>query len=162
VLARSTLLFATLASTSACALGETAAPTGVVPSYLAIVVALADDDIASVRADADELGRIAATMSASPGMAKVASGAKALGGADIEATRTAFKSVSDGMIEYMRADASTQAGNTIVFCPMAFADTGALWVQAHGKIANPYFGASMMRCGNKLAWDAALPATAAL
>jgi hypothetical protein len=49
-----------------------------------------------------------------------------------------------------------------VFCPMAFEDKGALWVQAEGKIANPYFGASMLRCGNKLAWDAELPATAAL
>jgi Cu(I)/Ag(I) efflux system membrane fusion protein len=30
---------------------------------------------------------------------------------------------------------------------MAFDDTGASWLQAAGDIANPYFGAMMLRCG---------------
>lgn len=131
------------------------------PSYVAISAALAVDQIEPVAAHASELGRLADAIKDKPGMGKVVAGTRQLAGTDIAAVRTAFKSVSDGMIEYMRADAATQAGSVMVFCPMAFADQGALWVQAEGKIANPYFGASMLRCGNKLAWDAELPKTAA-
>ena len=34
-----------------------------------------------------------------------------------------------------------------LFCPMAFGNTGATWLQSDPKISNPYFGASMLRCG---------------
>lgn len=159
---RRTLLVALLSV--ACSAGGSAAPpaTGLIPSYLAIATALAADDLTPVAAQAQELERFAATLAKEPGIAKVAGAAKGLTGTDIAATRVAFKTVSDGVVEYMRATPASQAGNVVVFCPMAFEDKGALWVQAEGKIANPYFGASMLRCGNKLAWDAELPATAAL
>lgn len=137
------------------------APTGVVPHYVAISAALAADS-AEIGTDAAELARLAGTMASEPGMPAVATAAAQLGQGDIEAQRIAFKRVSDGMIEYMRAKPDTQTGNVIVFCPMAFEDKGALWVQAAGKIANPYFGAKMLRCGDKLAWDAELPETAKL
>lgn len=159
---RRTLLVALLSV--ACSAGGSAAPpaTGLVPSYLAIATALAADDLGPVAAQAQELERFAGTLSKEPGIAKIAGATKGLTGTDIAATRVAFKTVSDGVLEYMRATPASQAGNVIVFCPMAFEDKGALWVQAEGKIANPYFGASMLRCGNKLAWDAELPTTAAL
>lgn len=137
------------------------APTGVVPHYVAISAALAADS-AEIGTDAAELAKLAATMTAEPGLGAVATAAKELGTTDIAATRRAFKRVSDGMVEYMRSKPELQRGNVIVFCPMAFEDKGALWVQAEGKIANPYFGASMLRCGDKLAWDAELPPTAKL
>ncbi|MAG94464.1 MAG: hypothetical protein CMJ48_12040 [Planctomycetaceae bacterium] len=34
------------------------------------------------------------------------------------------------------------------FCPMAFNNQGAAWLQADRKLANPYFGAEMLRCGS--------------
>ena len=34
-----------------------------------------------------------------------------------------------------------------IFCPMAFDDRGAAWWQRPGSVANPYFGADMLRCG---------------
>jgi Cu(I)/Ag(I) efflux system membrane fusion protein len=34
------------------------------------------------------------------------------------------------------------------FCPMAFDNQGAAWLQADKKITNPYFGAKMLRCGS--------------
>jgi Protein of unknown function (DUF3347) len=160
---RSTLLAAALCiACNAGAASSTAPAAGIVPSYLAIATALAADELGPVAEQAAELERLAGTMSNKPGMDKVTSAAKRLSGSDIAATRAAFKTVSDGVLDYMRATPTTQAGNVVVFCPMAFEDMGALWVQAEGKIANPYFGASMLRCGNKLAWDATLPATAAL
>lgn len=163
MIARSALLFGALALGCSAGAAPAAAPvTGVVPSYVAISTALAADQIEPVAALSGELQRHADALAGKPGMAKVVASLPGLAGKDIAAVRSAFKPLSDGMIEYMRAETSTQAGHVIVFCPMAFEDKGALWVQAEGKIANPYFGASMLRCGNKLAWDAELPATAAL
>ncbi|MDH3716651.1 MAG: efflux RND transporter periplasmic adaptor subunit [Planctomycetota bacterium] len=33
------------------------------------------------------------------------------------------------------------------YCPMAFDNKGAYWLQADQTVANPYFGAEMLRCG---------------
>lgn len=35
------------------------------------------------------------------------------------------------------------------YCPMAFDNRGAAWVQADDEIRNPYFGAAMLRCGER-------------
>ncbi len=35
----------------------------------------------------------------------------------------------------------------LAYCPMAFNDKGAYWLQTDKQISNPYFGASMLRCG---------------
>ncbi len=35
----------------------------------------------------------------------------------------------------------------LAFCPMAFDDRGALWLQQAEQIENPYFGSEMFRCG---------------
>ncbi len=35
----------------------------------------------------------------------------------------------------------------LAYCPMAFNDKGAYWLQIEEPISNPYFGASMLRCG---------------
>ena len=34
-----------------------------------------------------------------------------------------------------------------VFCPMAFDNKGAEWLQTTADVANPYFGDEMLRCG---------------
>lgn len=34
-----------------------------------------------------------------------------------------------------------------VTCPMAFNDRGAMWLQMHDQVENPYFGAAMFQCG---------------
>jgi Cu(I)/Ag(I) efflux system membrane fusion protein len=42
------------------------------------------------------------------------------------------------------------AGSVRLFhCPMAFENTGADWLQSDEATANPYFGASMFRCGSQ-------------
>jgi Cu(I)/Ag(I) efflux system membrane fusion protein len=35
----------------------------------------------------------------------------------------------------------------LAFCPMAFGNEGAYWLQEEERIRNPYFGASMLTCG---------------
>ena len=67
---------------------------------------------------------------------------------DIEALRVAFEPVSEAMLSIVRATGhATDSHLAEAYCPMAFNDAGASWLQAQGEIANPYFGASMLRCG---------------
>ncbi len=37
-----------------------------------------------------------------------------------------------------------------LYCPMAYDDQGATWLQDHDTVDNAYFGASMLRCGEVL------------
>ncbi len=143
-------------------LGSTPAGEGsLVRPYLDMAALLAEDRAEALPALAQELAAAAKAEGAKPGLDKVLAGSEKIG-SELEPSRRAFKTISDGMIEYMHAVPSTQTGNIIVHCPMAFGDQGAQWVQRDGKVANPYFGASMLRCGDKLAWNATLPETAKL
>ncbi len=65
---------------------------------------------------------------------------------DIEAQRTAFETLSINLYEVSKDGG---AGMTVYkqFCPMAFDDKGAFWLSSEKKVMNPYFGASMLRCG---------------
>jgi Cu(I)/Ag(I) efflux system membrane fusion protein len=154
------LLVGALASCSRSDAAVASEPAAIRP-YLDLAAKLADDRGDDVPALAQQLAAAARAEGDKPGLAKVIA-ATATMTTELEPTRKAFKGLSDGMIEYMRAVPSTQAGTFIVHCPMAFGDQGALWVQRDGKVANPYFGAAMLRCGNKVAWDAELPKTASL
>lgn len=67
---------------------------------------------------------------------------------DIELDRAVFRTLSEHLlaIEQDSGNPLRQA-LSVVHCPMAFDDEGADWLQAQGKVTNPYFGASMLRCG---------------
>ncbi len=60
---------------------------------------------------------------------------------DLAACREAFKRLSQPMA--MWATLSKPAGVNVVFCSMA----PGSWLQQEKTIANPYYGASMLRCG---------------
>jgi len=67
---------------------------------------------------------------------------------DMETLRKGFESLSIGM-----AGAVERLGVEIkgpvfeLFCPMAFNNKGAPWLQQDKEIRNPYFGAAMFTCG---------------
>ena len=65
---------------------------------------------------------------------------------DIEAQREAFEALSISMYDLSKEGG---AGMTIYkqYCPMAFDDKGAFWLSSEKQVLNPYFGASMLRCG---------------
>ncbi len=68
--------------------------------------------------------------------------------ADIDQLRKQFEPLSTTMLGLV--DVFGHAQETPLakaFCPMAFGNRGAEWLQADGKIANPYFGHKMLRCG---------------
>ncbi|MDF1546736.1 MAG: efflux RND transporter periplasmic adaptor subunit [Bacteroidales bacterium] len=66
---------------------------------------------------------------------------------DIEQLRKAFQSVSVMMIEM--TNTFTPLGKTIYVqhCPMADNNKGADWLSLEKEIRNPYFGSSMLTCG---------------
>ena len=67
---------------------------------------------------------------------------------DIEKIRKRFEAIAGVMLEV--ADQFGHPGNETyhqAFCPMAFHNQGAPWLQIGQQIANPYFGHAMPHCG---------------
>ena len=70
-----------------------------------------------------------------------------LSGADtIEAQREAFYSLSQQLEMTVETFPLPQTVY-LAYCPMAFDNAGATWLQASDEIANPYFGEAMPECG---------------
>ena len=68
--------------------------------------------------------------------------------ADIVAARKAFETLSDELIAVVAQFGVPESRQLYRFhCPMAFDSKGADWLQADKEIRNPYFGASMLKCG---------------
>ena len=131
----------------------------VVASYLAVQVALADDDLARAKEAAGMLADAAqrikleqphAAHAVWSGIAGELRGhARHVAMADnLADARQGFEPLSEAVIQLL-----TRFGNPLddplrlAFCPMAFGNRGALWVQQSVEITNAYFGASMLTCG---------------
>jgi membrane fusion protein, copper/silver efflux system len=62
--------------------------------------------------------------------------------------RVAFEESSNAAISLARTFGQPgEAALHEAFCPMAFDDAGASWLQSGEKINNPYFGSEMLGCG---------------
>lgn len=121
--------------------------------YLAVAEVLAADSV-------DHLDRLAAQIveaseprATAAGVDEMLAGAGRLPSPDIANARVAFRKISRGYIRYLIAHPNEREGLEVIHCPMAFGGEGANWVQAEGKIANPYEGAMMLRCGHRVAWS---------
>ncbi len=62
----------------------------------------------------------------------------------IDELRTSFKSLSEVYLK--NADKNDLKNLTTATCPMA----GAKWIQKNGSLRNPYYGKSMLECGEKI------------
>jgi len=103
------------------------------PKYFAAHEALAADDFAKAKTALADLTK------ESQGEVKARAQAAA-DAADIRAMRKAFKPLSEAVIKM-----ALPAGHVVAFCPMF--EGGSSWVQKGDKVANPYFGKSMLTCG---------------
>jgi hypothetical protein len=63
---------------------------------------------------------------------------------DFEELRESFKTLSSVVIANRKKE--DMSGLIVAECPMA----KAKWIQKEGKISNPYYGKSMLECGQKL------------
>ncbi|KAA5539787.1 DUF3347 domain-containing protein [Roseiconus nitratireducens] len=71
--------------------------------------------------------------------------------ADIDAMRSAFALLSESMISIERTfGSSAQQKLYLLHCPMAFDGRGASWLQTDDAVRNPYYGASMLKCADKV------------
>lgn len=67
---------------------------------------------------------------------------------EVQKIRKRFEPISNAMLKI--ADRFGHVGKEKyyrAFCPMAFENQGAAWLQMDKEIANPYFGHQMFRCG---------------
>lgn len=111
--------------------------------YVTIQTAFAADTLKGVP---EAAGALADVAESNAGMlpATLAAQAEAVAKAqDIKAARVAFKLLSATLITAASAAKEKTGHYYEAFCPMA----GAAWIQADKKIANPYYGASMLTCG---------------
>ncbi len=130
-------------------------------AYLRMQTALADDDFDAAQAaiaplvaalDAMDDGSMEGpARDAWNGLARRISSALEVlqAAADIDAFRIAFEPLSMRLIDLAR-QFGLPPGLALhrAHCPMAFDDRGADWIQIDAVIANPYFGAQMLRCGS--------------
>ena len=66
---------------------------------------------------------------------------------NIKELRVSFEPISNVMIAMTKAFNPLTESAYVQFCPMANSDKGANWLSKENKVVNPYFGASMIKCG---------------
>ncbi|WMJ74636.1 efflux RND transporter periplasmic adaptor subunit [Cytophagaceae bacterium ABcell3] len=68
-------------------------------------------------------------------------------GGDIDEQRVHFSGLSDALIKVLKAFKYNEQVIYVAQCPMAIEDQGASWLSEFKEIKNPYFGESMLMCG---------------
>lgn len=113
--------------------------------YIHLTTALVNGDLAEakVAANAIELG--AKLLSNGTAMATLA--AKIGAAKDIDFQRTVYAELSNDFISRVKATGLTSGEVYVEYCPMALNDKGASWLSNQKDIKNPYFGESMLTCG---------------
>lgn len=74
------------------------------------------------------------------------SGEKIANSNDINEQRNQFISISNAMINSVKAFGVNNVSYE-QYCPMADDNNGAYWLSESNKVLNPYFGSSMLNCG---------------
>lgn len=134
--------------------------TPIYDQYFAVQRALAADDFAAAKSASAKLAEAAKSFrhddqpqqiqsACAMPIAGVAAAADEIRIATaIAAARQTFEKLSDAVIvlEQQLGHAGKQTFR-LAFCPMAFNNKGADWLQTAEEIANPYFGAEMPTCG---------------
>ncbi|MDY0225510.1 MAG: efflux RND transporter periplasmic adaptor subunit [Desulfomicrobium apsheronum] len=127
-------------------------------AYVPVQEALAGDDANTAHAalvlfrqalgQADESARVEGSEAWSGHSAAIASGLGEMEQAvDMEGLRAGFYPLSVAMSRMVETYGAGQGPVYELYCPMAFGDQGATWLQGDPRVNNPYFGASMLRCG---------------
>ena len=117
---------------------------GAVSDYMTLKDALVQTDASAAKSAASTLVQSATSENWDEDL--IAAAEAIASSDDVEAQRTAFKTVTDGLIEALKANDSND-GVYVQYCPMAFNNTGASWLSTSDQIRNPYFGDKMLKCG---------------
>ncbi|MFO7725163.1 MAG: DUF3347 domain-containing protein [Oceanipulchritudo sp.] len=120
-----------------------------VPPYLEVQSSLADDNPAAARGEVEAFLSALDAAPQAESLDQLRDAAESLASSEDEkAARAAFLDISKGMIELVRTTGTSgEASLYVAHCPMAFSGEGASWLQGDTNVLNPYYGASMLRCG---------------
>lgn len=130
--------------------------TAVVESYFLVKNNLVKDQLptATIQLLAQALAKVSAdgTGKDNAKWEKIKSGlseatTKIKGSKDLASARTHFSSLSTQVIQLTETYKLTKAVVYQDYCPMAFNNKGGYWLSETEDIQNPYFGASMLTCG---------------
>jgi hypothetical protein len=115
----------------------------IVASYITIQQQLAADKVADIKAPARAIAAQAATMG--QGGTELAKAASSLEAAtDLKTARDAFGSLTEAVMAVGKAEGWKDVeGVKLAFCPMV----DKSWLQREAQIRNPYYGSSMLTCG---------------
>jgi len=131
--------------------------------YLAISQALASDDAQAATNAVTGIHQAVGTINAQSLTGKAAQRwqselnslsaitARLSKASDLKTLRSAFALLSDELLTLQRVFGV--AGSDKLYelhCPMAFEGRGASWIQANDAVRNPYYGASMLKCADKV------------
>jgi Cu(I)/Ag(I) efflux system membrane fusion protein len=129
-------------------------------TYFDVQMALAADDLKRAKDVARELrarlGKVDMTLFSPTGHTvwmrlerRLSDEASRIAGAvDMTSARDAFYSLAGTVIELETSFGHADSRDHFIsFCPMARNNKGASWLQDDDTIFNPFFGASMLRCG---------------
>ncbi len=119
-------------------------------AYLAVSKSLADDKPEEAIEKTPALISAAASLPDGPDKDKLTQAVSTFQQAKgVKAMRTAFKPVSDSLIQLIRQHGIDHIGNVyVIHCPMALKGKGADWLSHDPKVRNPYFGDTMYDCGS--------------
>ena len=119
-------------------------PMSIVDPYLKIQMALADDSVDGVRSNAGAIATAATALGAPA--AKIDTAAVQLASAgDLDDARNKFGVLSEAIDNYMKGlQLKAPEGVRAAYCPMAHKP----WLQKGETISNPYYGKSMLTCGD--------------
>jgi len=123
----------------------------ILKDYTTIQTALANDTTEGVDQAAEAIHRTAASISATDPEVKalvseIKTASKDIQGKDLEAARTEFFKLSKPLLVYLNKFHANKDGYHRFYCPMA--QKG--WIQSEAGTKNPYYGSSMLTCGEKI------------
>lgn len=120
-----------LALTSDMTDGVAALGVAIAEAALAARPLVRDDALSALLADLENKGRM-------------------LGAGDIHAVRLTYGELSKSLVALVSAIAPLREGRHVFECPMA--KGYQKWIQTEPSLRNPYFGKSMLTCGDESRW----------
>ena len=137
--------------------------TRIIPAYLSIGKTLASDDVRNMASDIEGLHQAISAIDSQTLEGKAAQRwqteleslsaitARLSKANDITSLRSAFSLLSDELITLQRTFGIQNSEQLFeMHCPMAFEGRGATWIQADSEVRNPYYGATMLKCADRV------------
>jgi Cu(I)/Ag(I) efflux system membrane fusion protein len=128
----------------------------VLHAYLRVGDSLAADDAAGAKSAFAALAQASTGTLDALGARLVPIAQAGASKSDLADQRKHFDPASEAVIELVQAHGNALSEPLrLMRCPMAFENRGARWLQHGEALRNPYFGASMLRCGSVVSTFAA-------